>query len=317
MNLGATPVMVDVEAPFHMSAARLAAAITPRTKAVIPVDLGGWPCDYPAIHEVLSGSTVTRQFRPNSPVQAKLRRPLVLADAAHSLGAQLDGVSAGNLTDVTVFSFHSVKNLTTGEGGMICLRLPADFDMSEEQRVLKYLALNGQTKTALEKSTVGGWKYDIVAQGFKANMPDICAAIGLAQLRQYADHMLPERGRIFAAYNEAFRDCAWAEVPPMTDERRQSSLHLYQLRVRGIHEAERNEMMKLIGEQGIGVNVHYVPMPMLTLFRDRGFRIEDYPQTFELYENEITLPVYNGLQLADVARVAAAVKSAYHTVASS
>ena len=138
----------------------------------------------------------------------------------------MDRRRIGSCTDVSVFSFHSVKNLTTGEGGMICMNLPEGFDIAEERRVLKYLALNGQTKSALEKSTVGGWKYDIVAQGFKANMPDICAAIGLAQLRQYEDRMLPERGRIFETYNEVLGGCGWAELPPMSDSRRTSSLHL-------------------------------------------------------------------------------------------
>ena len=224
MNVGATPIMVDIESPFHMDIDKLTAAISERTKAIIPVDLGGWPCDYDRILDVLNSDEVRSKFRPASRVQEQLGRPLVLSDAAHSLGAERNGKRVGTLTDVTVFSFHSVKNLTTGEGGMICLNLPAGFDPEEERRIVKYLSLNGQTKTALEKSTVGGWRYDIVDQGFKANMPDLCAAVGLAQIRQYESNMMPERKRIFDAYNDAFKGHDWALLPPMQDKNCSSSM---------------------------------------------------------------------------------------------
>lgn len=310
MNVGATPIMVDVESPFHMDIDKLTAAISERTKAIIPVDLGGWPCDYDRILDVLNSDEVRSKFRPASRVQEQLGRPLVLSDAAHSLGAERNGKRVGTLTDVTVFSFHSVKNLTTGEGGMICLNLPEGFDPEEERRIVKYLSLNGQTKTALEKSTVGGWRYDIVDQGFKANMPDLCAAVGLAQIRQYESNMMPERKRIFDAYNDAFAGHDWALLPPMQDKNCSSSLHLYQLRIDGIDEQARNEMMRLIAEDGIGVNVHYVPMPMLTLFKNKGYRMSDYPNAFALYANEITLPVYNGLGEDNALTVAKSVISA-------
>lgn len=310
MNVGATPIMVDVESPFHMDIDKLTAAISERTKAIIPVDLGGWPCDYDRILDVLNSDEVRSKFRPASRVQEQLGRPLVLSDAAHSLGAERNGKRVGTLTDVTVFSFHSVKNLTTGEGGMICLNLPEGFDPEEERRIVKYLSLNGQTKTALEKSTVGGWRYDIVDQGFKANMPDLCAAVGLAQIRQYESNMMPERKRIFDAYNDAFKGHDWALLPPMQDKNCSSSLHLYQLRIDGIDEQARNEMMRLIAEDGIGVNVHYVPMPMLTLFKNKGYRMSDYPNAFALYANEITLPVYNGLGEDNALTVAKSVISA-------
>ena len=310
MNVGATPIMVDVESPFHMDIDKLTAAISERTKAIIPVDLGGWPCDYDRILDVLNSDEVRSKFRPASRVQEQLGRPLVLSDAAHSLGAERNGKRVGTLTDVTVFSFHSVKNLTTGEGGMICLNLPEGFDPEEERRIVKYLSLNGQTKTALEKSTVGGWRYDIVDQGFKANMPDLCAAVGLAQIRQYESNMMPERKRIFDAYNDAFAGHDWALLPPMQGKNCSSSLHLYQLRIDGIDEQARNEMMRLIAEDGIGVNVHYVPMPMLTLFKNKGYRMSDYPNAFALYANEITLPVYNGLGEDNALTVAKSVISA-------
>lgn len=317
MNLGATPVLVDVDQPFHISTETIEKAITSKTKAIIPVDLGGLPCEYQKIFELVDGSKVREQFTPNSSTQEALGRPLVIGDAAHSLGASYLGKRIGSVgADVTIFSFHSVKNLTTGEGGMICLNLPSPFDHPEETRRVKYLSLNGQTKTALDKSTVGGWKYDIVDQGFKANMPDICAAVGLSQIRRYESDMLPERKQIFDAYNEVFDNKDWALLPPMEMEDGVSSLHLYQLRIDGIEEAQRNEMMKRIAEKGVGVNVHYVPLPMLTLFKNLGYDIQDHPKAFELYQNEITLPVYNGLSLDNVTRVAEAVIAAYEAVTS-
>ena len=314
LNVGATPVMVDVEEPFHLNVDRIAAAVTERTKAIIPVDLGGWPCDYQRIANILNSDQVQAKFSANGPNQEALGRPLIIADAAHSLGGERNRQSVGMLTDITIFSFHSVKNLTTGEGGMICLNLPNGFDNSEERKTIKYLSLNGQTKTALEKSTVGGWRYDIVDQGFKANMPDLCAAVGLAQIRQYGEKMLPERKAIFQAYNDAFADKAWAVLPSMSDESCKSSLHLYQLRIDGMDEEARNAMMRYVAEDGVGVNVHYVPMPMLTLFKRLGYDIADHPNAFALYQNEITLPVYNGLSNESVQIVADSIINAYGKV---
>lgn len=311
LNVGARPVMVDIEEPFHLSTKKIEQAITDRTKAIIPVDLGGLPCDYDEIMKLVSGSDVQSKFQPATPSQEKLGRPLVIADAAHSLGGSVDGKPVGSdLTDVTVFSFHSVKNLTTGEGGMICLNLPPEFDLEQECKAVKYLSLNGQTKTALDKSTVGGWKYDIVDQGFKANMPDLCAAVGLAQMRIYESEMLPERKRIFEQYNARLSEYDWALLPTMREAGRESSLHLYQLRVRGIDESQRNEMMRSIAAQGVGVNVHYVPMPMLTLFKRLGYDMREHSTAFSFYENEITLPVYNGLSEQHVETVVDAIVNA-------
>ena len=197
---------------------------------------------------------------------------------------------------------------------MICLNLPTGFDADHERQVVKYLSLNGQTKSALEKSTVGGWRYDIVDQGFKANMPDLCAAVGLAQLRQYESAMLPERRKIFETYHELFSKFTWAHVPPIEDEHIRSSWHLYQLRLDDIHEEQRNQMMNLIAADSVGVNVHYVPMRMLTLFQRLGFDINDYPNAFRLYENEITLPVYNGLTPESLQQVADSVIRAHDRV---
>ena len=348
MNIGAKPVMVDVGDDFNIALKNIRAAITSKTKAILPVDVGGYPCDYDRIMELVnevfepsgetgsetSGTKVKRhrkplfllrenfssngtavsekiapkvQFKAKSERQKKLGRPLVLADAAHSIGALYKGRPAGTLADVTVFSLHSVKNITTGEGGCICLNLPHPFDNQAEYQFLKAFALNGQTKSAFEKNQPGAWRYDIIAQGLKVNMPDICAAIGLAQIRKYESELLPERKRIFTQYNEAFSQYDWAILPPFEQGDTVSSCHLYMLRITGIGEEERDEIIRLISEKGVGVNVHYIPMAMLTLFINKGYDIADYPNTYRLYANEISLPIYNGLTEEQVAYVIEAV----------
>jgi dTDP-4-amino-4,6-dideoxygalactose transaminase len=311
LNVGAQPVIVDTGDDFNIDGSSIADAITERTKAIIPVDVGGWPCDYDEISELVTSRVVGNRFEAKSPRQAKLGRPIVLADAAHSIGATYSGRRVGTLADVTVLSFHSVKNITTGEGGAICLSLPDEFDSVAACAEFKRLSLNGQTKTALQKSQVGGWQYDIVEQGLKANMPDICAAIGLAQLRRYEDELLPERVKIFETYRQALSQHQWAIVPPSKSSRKTSSCHLFQLRVDGFDAAQRNAMIEHIQGQGVAVNVHYVPLPELTLFEQLGFEMQDYPRAFAAYQNEISLPLYNGLTEEAVDRVIKAVELAY------
>jgi len=225
---------------------------------------------------------------------------LVVSDAAHSIGATYKGQPNGQQADATIFSLHSVKNVTTGEGGAICLNLPEPFDNEAEYLFLRAFALNGQTKSAFEKNQPGAWRYDIIDQGLKINMPDICAAIGLAQMRKYTTALLPDRKRIFEQYQTAFAQQDWAILPPYRDETRESSCHLYLLRIAGVDEQQRDAIIQAIADQGVGVNVHYIPMPMLTLFKSRGYQMADYPQTYALYANEITLPLYNGLTEAQV-----------------
>ena len=307
LNIGATVVMVDVGDDFNLDPAQLARALTPRTKAVIPVDVGGLPCDYDAIFEVLKNAP----FRAAHPRQEMLGRPLVLADAAHSIGATYKGRPSGTAADITVFSFHSVKNVTTGEGGAVCLNLPPPFDAATEYRFLKAFSLNGQTKSAFEKNQPGAWRYDIIDQGLKCNLPDICAAVGLAQIRRYRDELLPQRKRIAEYYQQAFAGEDWAVCPTLSDAARESSYHLYLLRIAGATEAARDGIIARIAERGVRVNVHYIPMAMLTLFRNLGYRISDYPNTYALYCNEITLPVYNGLGEGELGYVADSVKAAY------
>lgn len=300
LNIGAQVVMVDVQDDFTLDPQALQQALTPRTKAIIPVDLGGLPCNYAAILAWVQSEEVRKVFRPADERQEALGRPLVLADAAHSIGARYRNGYAVAWPDVSVFSFHSVKNVTTGEGGAVLLNLPSPFDNEEVYRFLKVFSLNGQTKSAFEKNQAGGWRYDIVAQGLKVNMPDLCAAVGLAQLRKYEDDLLPERRRIAAQYNEAFSKEEQFILPPLKDQERESSYHLYLLRIHGYSERKRDALIQKMAETGIGTNVHYIPMPLLTLFRKLGYRMEDYPNAYRLYENEISLPVYNGLTEAQV-----------------
>ena len=295
LNMGAKPIMVDVLDDFTLDPSKIKSAVTSRTKAIIPVDLGGWPCDYDGIVEVLKDPEVRNLFQAQSPKQKELGRILILADAAHSVGAIYKDKPIGTVADVTIFSLHSVKNITTGEGGAICLHLPAPFSHSSEYKYLKALSINGQTKSAFEKNQAGGWRYDIIAQGLKVNMPDICASVGLAQIRKYQSELLPEREAIFRFYNQEFSKYDWAILPPCETEDRTSSYHLYLLRIKDITEEQRDVMIQKISSKDVGVNVHYIPMPMLTLFKSLGYKLEDYPNTYKLYANEISLPIYNGL----------------------
>jgi len=319
MNLGATPVMVDVKEDFTIDPEKIKQAITHKTKAIIPVDLAGWLCDYDSIVKIVNDPAVLNQFKPATERQKKLNRILILADAAHSLGGYYKGRKSGTIVDISIFSFHSVKNITTGEGGGICLNLPQPFDNSKELIFLRALSLNGQNKSAYEKEQIGGWKYDIIDQGMKVNMPDLCASVGLAQLRKYNTTLLPERKRIFDFYTNSLKQYNWAIIPTYEKGESISSYHLYLLRITGIIERQRDRMIDMITKAGVGVNVHYTPMPLLTLFKNRGYKMEDYPKTFELYQNEITLPVYNGLtdeQLKEVVRVVVMAYDSLSTVLS-
>ncbi|MEG1759909.1 MAG: DegT/DnrJ/EryC1/StrS family aminotransferase [Alistipes sp.] len=314
MNMGATPVMVDVTDNFTIDPSKLKAAITCKTKAILPVDIGGYPCDYAGIQAVLADPAVKALYHPGSEKQRLLGRILVLSDAAHSLGATYKGIPSGLISDVTVFSLHSVKNITTGEGGAIVLHLPAPFDNEKELTFLRALSLNGQNKSAFEKNVPGAWRYDIIDQGLKVNMPDLCASIGLAQMRRYKSDLLPQRKSIFDFYVHEFSQYNWAIIPPYRDKIAESSYHLFLLRIKDIDEAQRDAMITYISERGIGVNVHYIPMAMLTLFKNRGYEIKDYPMTFELYKNEISLPIYNYLTPENLREIVDMVIEAYHKV---
>ncbi|MBP6625611.1 MAG: DegT/DnrJ/EryC1/StrS family aminotransferase, partial [Chitinophagaceae bacterium] len=281
LHCGAIPVMVDIQDDFTIDVSKIKEKITANTKVIMPVDIAGWPCDYKALNELVKEEAVMALFSASHANQEKLGRILILSDAAHSIGARVDGKETGVLTDVTIFSLHAVKNITTAEGGVICLNLPEPFSNEEEYAYLRRMTLNGQTKDAFTKSKAGGWRYDIVDLGMKINMPDVLAAIGLAQIRKYDAQLLLERKRIFDQYSKLFASFAWAKLPPQDTERVQSSYHLYALRVEGISEQQRDEMIDVIASKGVAVNVHFIPMPMLTYFKNLGYKIEDYPNTFK------------------------------------
>ena len=312
---GATVVMVDSGDDFNISVDAIRKAITPRTKAIIPVDIAGFPCDYDAIMALVKEPAIQSIFVAESDIQARLGRILVLNDSAHSLGARYGNHGAGTQTDITVFSLHAVKNITTAEGGMICFNMPEPFDNEQLYKDMRLMSLNCQTKDAFTKSQAGGWRYDIVGKGMKVNMADVNAAIGLAQIRQY-DKLLGERKRIYHTYNEAFSQYDWAILPPSYTQKRESSYHVYALRVKGFTEEQRDEMIKVISQSDVAVNVHFVPLPMLSYYQSLGYRISDYPNAYKHYEHEISLPVYPQLDEEKVRFVIKTIVEAYQTIAS-
>ncbi|MCB0736463.1 MAG: DegT/DnrJ/EryC1/StrS family aminotransferase [Bacteroidetes bacterium] len=292
MHLGAKPIIVDVGDDFCISIKAIKNAISPRTKAIMPVDFAGFPCDYDSILELVENSDVKNIFSPNCQNQRLLGRPLILSDAAHSFGAKYKGRMTGKLADLSVFSFHAVKNLTTAEGGAICINLPAAFNNQDVYSTLKLWSLNGQTKDAFTKSQAGGWKYDIVYQGFKINMPDICAAIGLAQIKQYQNVLLKKRNEIYDYYSQKLSAFNWALVPKRVTENAEGCGHLYPLRIKNCSEENRDRIIEGLAKLEIATNVHFIPLPLLTVFKEQGFKIENTPVAHSLYVNEISLPIY-------------------------
>lgn len=288
---GGKPVMVDSGEDFNISVEAIRRAITPRTKAILPVDIAGFPCDYDAIMSLVSEPEVKAMFSPTSDVQRQLGRIIVVSDSAHSIGAHYNGKRSGSETDIAIFSLHAVKNVTTAEGGIICLNMPEPFDNDKLYADMRLFSLNCQTKDAFTKSKAGGWRYDIIGQGMKCNLADVNAAIGLAQIRKY-ENLLKERKRVFTRYNDALKQYDWALTPPAITPGKESSYHVYALRIKDVTERQRDEIIQEIAKSEVAVNVHFVPMPMLTLFREKGYDIKDYPQAYRNYAHEISLPIY-------------------------
>jgi dTDP-4-amino-4,6-dideoxygalactose transaminase len=314
LHCGAIPVMVDISNDFTIDVTAIEKVVTSKTKAIIPVDIAGWPCDYDAINALVNKNSVKNQFIAESDKQKALGRILVISDAAHSIGSFYKGAPAGKLTDLTIFSFHAVKNITTAEGGAICLNLPDSFSNEEEYKLMKLYSLNGQNKDAFTKSQAGGWKYDILFAGLKVNMPDVCAAIGLAQIRKYNIFLIKERERIAKAYHSFFSKYEQFELPPLEDENRKSCFHLYALRLKGCGEEQRDLIIETITHKGVAVNVHFIPMPMLTVFKNLGFKIEDYPVAYYNYSREISLPIYPQLTIEEIEYICDAVITSYKKV---
>ena len=296
VHCGAKPVMVDVNADdFDVCLEKVREAITDKTKVIMPVDLGGMPCAYDELFELVEAEDVKTLFQAKTEEQRKLGRILILSDSAHSIGAEYKGRKAGSLADVSVFSFHAVKNLTTAEGGAIMLNLPEPFDNEEVYRYLCTYTLHGQNKDALAKTKRGAWRYDVLVSGFKGNMTDIMASIGLVELSRYEDDTLHYRKCIYDQYTDAFARYGWAELPIYETEDRKSSYHVYCLRVKGITEQQRDEIIQRIFDKDVSVNVHFQPLPLLSAFKNKGYKIEDYPVAYDNYCREISLPVWYGL----------------------
>ncbi|MGH4137143.1 DegT/DnrJ/EryC1/StrS family aminotransferase [Clostridium sp.] len=285
IHRGIKPTFVDVkEGSFLIDEKKIAMAITPKTKAIITVDIGGVPVDYDAIRAVLK--------------EKNREDILFISDSAHSFGAIYKGNKVGTQADFHVYSFHAVKNLITAEGGAVVFNNNKFKGKEDLKKEFKIESLHGQSKDALSKMKAGAWKYDIVTDGFKCNMTDISAAIGLAQIGRY-EGMLTRRRAIFDIYSKALSTKSWSIIPFTKDETKETSYHLYTLRIDGFKEVQRDELIQKLADIGIATNVHYTPLPMFTLYKKLGFSIEDYPNTYNQYINEITLPVYSTLKLED------------------
>ncbi|MBK7390964.1 MAG: DegT/DnrJ/EryC1/StrS aminotransferase family protein [Bacteroidia bacterium] len=314
VHCGARPVLVDIGSDFNMNVANIKAAVTSKTKVIMPVDFAGLPCDYDAVLNVVNDPAVKSLFVAATPVQSQLGRVLILSDAAHSVGANYKNKKTGALTDVSVFSFHAVKNLTTAEGGAIALNLPEPFDNDEVYKFLCIYTLHGQNKDALAKMQKGNWKYDIIEAGYKCNMTDLCAAIGLVELARYDNDMLVKRKMICDTYFNYFKKFDWAELPVLKDASRETSYHLFPLRIKGITESMRDEIMKRIFDKDVSVNVHFIPLPMLSYYKNMGFNISDYPVAYDTFAREITLPVFYDLTDEQLKVVCNAVEEAVNSV---
>lgn len=306
LHCGAKPVMVDVNDELLMDVEHLRDAITPHTKVIIPVDIVGLPCDYDNIMDFIQQPSVKQQFHPNNPIQEKLGRVLILSDAAHSFGAHYKGKKTGALTDITVFSFHAVKNLTTAEGGAICLTLPDPFNPDELHHDFSVSSLHGQSKDAFTKTQAGNWHYDVCTIGYKCNMTDIAAAMGLVELARYDRVILPRRKKIFDTYYQAFKNDCRFRMPVYETAEKKSSYHVFTLFLNHVTEQQRDEIIQKMAEREVATNVHFIPLPMLTAYKSLGYNMADYPNSYKNYACEISLPVYFDLtdeQVNEVIRV--------------
>lgn len=280
---GIKPTYVDLDKDsFLISIDKIEKAITKNTKAILTVDIAGVPVDYDALRAMLK----------------KIGREdiILISDSAHAIGAKYKGKRVGGQADFHIFSFHAVKNLTTSEGGAVTFSDNNFHGKEDLYKEFKYTALNGQTKDALAKTKLGGWQYDILTDGMKCNMTDIQAAIGLVQLSRYED-MLAHRRAIVDIYDKALSSKSWAIIPFKKDETKETSYHLYLLRIKDFDEAKRNKVIELLAEIGVPTNVHYSPIPMFSYYKSIGYSIENYPNAFDQYKNEITLPLYSTLPL--------------------
>lgn len=291
-HVGAKIVLCDVaKDSFEMDYSKLPSLINEKTKAIIPVDLAGIICDYNKVFEIVNEKK--NLFKPNNDLQKKYGRIVVISDCAHGIGAVRNNLHSGNIADFTSFSFHAVKNLTTAEGGAATWKNYDFLDNEEIYKQFQLLSLHGQNKDALHKNGLGNWEYDIMGLYYKCNMTDIMASIGLAQLKRY-DELMNRRHEIINKYNDAFKDLP-VKLLNHCDKNHKSSGHLYLVRINDIDEETRNKIIVSMAEKGVATNVHYKPLPMFTGYKKLGFDIKDYPNAYNQYRNEITLPLYSKL----------------------
>lgn len=296
-HVGAKVVLVDTaKDSYEMDYDQLEKMITDKTKAIIPVDLAGIMCDYNRIFEIVERKK--HLFKPSSKIQEKIGRVVVVADSAHALGATQDGLKCGQVADFTSYSFHAVKNFTTAEGGALTWKSIDGIDDADIYKQVKLLTLHGQSKDALEKMQVGEWEYDIIAPYYKCNMTDVLASLGLVQLRRYPG-LLEKRRMIIEKYDKGLKNLPVYTMAHYGSDFT-SSGHLYCTRVLGRDRIQTNQIMKQLAERGINTNVHYKPLPLLTAYKNLGFRIEDYPNAYAMYENELTLPLHSKLTEEEV-----------------
>ena len=310
IHVGAKPVFVDVNvSDFNISVSEIERAITAKTKVIMPVDFGGLPCDYDEINALVlkHKNKFTSSDNAN---QQKLGRVLILSDSAHSFGAEYRGKKAGALTDISVFSFHAVKNLTTAEGGAVALNLPTPFDNEAIYKQLCVSTLHGQDKDALAKTQKGNWRYDIVEAGYKCNMTDLTASIGLIELERYDNDMLLKRKHIVDSYTSLLKNDARLELPVIQTKDKTSCYHLYPLRIRNVSEQQRDAVIKHIFEADVSVNVHFLPLPGMSFYKSLGYKVEDYKVTCDLSSREISLPVFYDLTDEQIKVVVGAVINA-------
>ena len=312
VHCGATPVFVDVCAnDFNINHLEIEKVISSKTKVIMPVDFAGFPCDYVEINSL--AKKYSSIFIANCENQKMLGRILILSDSAHSFGASYNKSKAGSLTDVSVFSFHAVKNLTTAEGGAVALNLPLPFNNADIYSKLCISTLHGQNKDALAKTQKGNWKYDIVEAGYKCNMTDISAAIGLVELERYDNDTLIKRKSIIYNYQKAFEMDDRFELPLIETENKTSCYHLYPLRIKGITEQQRDLIIQEIFNADVSVNVHFIPVPATSFYKSLGYDLLNYPVTYNNFSREISLPVFYDLSPEQQNTVINAVKNAVNT----
>lgn len=299
-HVGATPVMVDIqENSFEMDYSKLEEVITSKTKVIIPVELAGIPCDYDKLYRIVEEKASL--FKPSNNFQAIFNRIVILSDSAHALGTIYKGKVAGELADFTCFSFHAVKNLTTAEGGSVTWKPRPDLDDEALYKEFQMYSLHGQTKDALAKTQLGSWEYDIVKPAYKCNMTDIMASLGLAQMKRYPE-LLERRQEIVERYDKGFEGTKIKPLKHLSDEYT-SSMHLYITHIEGASLEERNSIIQKMAEKGIACNVHYKPLPMLTAYKDLGFKLDDYPNAFKYFTNTLTLPLHTILSNDEISYI--------------